>query len=175
MKLPAGLSLSSPAAPLSSPDSLAKPGLLEGLIEQVRASPSVPVAPDPAREELSVEEVLARLRAGDRGGSGQGQLLDYSFDVGARLRVIVLDLVRREGGSGGLVHPGQAARLEAALASAGERWVIVASHQPLASSQGGERLLAVLDGVAAGDCGPLRPYPPQSDHAATRAMPAATG
>ena len=145
LKLPAGVSLSSPATPLSSPDSLAKPGLLEGLIEQVRASPSVPVAPDPAREELSVEEVLARLRARGRGGAGQ--LLDYSFDVGARLRVIVLDLVRREGGSGGLVHPGQAAALEAALASAGERWVIVASHQPLASSQGGELLLAVLDGA----------------------------
>jgi len=144
LKLPAGVSPSSPAAPLSSPDSLAKPVLLEGLIEQVRAAASVPVAPDPARAELSVEEALARLRGGGRGGSGQ--LLDYSFDVGARLRVIVLDLVRREGGSGGLVHPEQATRLEAALSSAGDRWVIVVSHQPLASSQGGERLLAQLDG-----------------------------
>ena len=145
LKLPPGLSLSSAAAPLSSPDSLAKPGLLEGVIEQARVAASVPVAADPAREELSVAEVLARLRAAGRGGSGQ--LLDYSFDVGARLRVIVLDLVRREGGSGGLVHPGQAAALEATLSSAGDRWVIVTSHQPLTSSQGGERLLALLDGA----------------------------
>ncbi len=143
LKLPAGLSLSSPAASLSSPDSLGNPGLLEGLIEQVRAAASVPVAPDAAREELAVDEVLAGLRASSLGGSGQ--LLDYSFDVGARLRVIVLDLVRREGASGGLVHPKQATRLEAALSSAGDRWVILASHQPLASSQGGERVLALLD------------------------------
>ncbi len=144
LQLPRGLALSA-AAPVSSPDSLAKPSLLEGLIEQLQAAASVPVAADPAREELGVAEVLARLRAGGRGGSGA--LLDYSFDVGARLRVIVLDLVRREGGSGGLVHPEQAAALEAALSSAGDRWVIVASHQPLTSSAGGERLLALLDGA----------------------------
>jgi 3',5'-cyclic AMP phosphodiesterase CpdA len=145
LKLPAGLSLSSTATQLSSPDSLARPGLLEGLIEQVSAAPSVVVAADAARQELGVADVLARLRAGTREGSGQ--LLDYSFDVGPRLRVIVLDLVRREGGSGGLVHPAQAAELEAALSAAGDRWVIVASHQPLTSSQGGERLLALLDGA----------------------------
>jgi hypothetical protein len=145
LRLPAGLSLSSTTTSLSSPDSLARPALLEGLIEQVSTARSVGVAADPAREELVIADVLARLRAEGRGGSGQ--LLDYSFDVGPRLRVIVLDLVRREGGSGGLVHPGQAAELEAALSAAGDRWVLVASHQPLASSQGGERLLALLDGA----------------------------
>jgi 3',5'-cyclic AMP phosphodiesterase CpdA len=143
LKLPRGLSLTSGAAPLASPDALAKPALLEALIEHVRAAPSVPVAPDAAREELSVAEVLGSLRAGGRGGSGP--LLDYSFDVGARLRVIVLDLVRREGGSGGLARPEQAAGLQRALSSAGDRWVIVTSHQPLTSSAGGERLLALLD------------------------------
>jgi 3',5'-cyclic AMP phosphodiesterase CpdA len=155
LKLPAGLSLSSSTtAPLSSPDSLAKPELLEGLIEQLRGAASVQVAADPAREQLSVAEVLARLRAGGAGGSAPQ--LDYSFDVGTRLRVIVLDLVRREGGSGGVVHPGQAAWLEAELTSAGDRWAIVVSHQPLTSSAGGERLLALLDGaprVIAAICG----------------------
>jgi 3',5'-cyclic AMP phosphodiesterase CpdA len=144
LTLPAGLSLSATAS-LSSPDSLAKPELLEGLIEQVRAAPSVAVAADPARAELDVAEVLAGI--GVSGGGASRRLLDYSFDVGPRLRVIVLDLVRREGGSGGLVHDGQAATLAAALSEAGDRWVIVVSHQPLTSSQGGERLLALLDGA----------------------------
>ncbi len=143
LRLPAGVSLSSSAAPVSSPDSLARPELLEGLIEQVGAAASVRVAADPARVELDVSAVLRRLRGDGRGGSGP--LLDYSFDVRDRLRVIVLDLVRREGGSGGLVHPGQTARVAAALASAGDRWVVVVTHQPLASSQGGERVLALLD------------------------------
>ena len=31
------------------------------------------------------------------------------------------------------------------LASAGSRWIIVISHQPLTSSEGGEQLLALLD------------------------------
>ena len=145
LTLPGGLSLSPAGAAADSPDSLPRPELLVGLIEQVAQAPSVPVAADPARQELGVAEVLTRLRAGGQGGSGP--LLDYSFDVGRRLRVIVLDLVRREGGSGGLVHPAQPGFLQAALSGAGDRWVIVVSHQPLASSQGGERLLALLDGA----------------------------
>jgi hypothetical protein len=60
--------------------------------------------------------------------------------------VIVLDLVRRDGGSGGLVSPGQATWLAQQLGSAGERWVLVVSHQPLASSAGGEELLTLMDG-----------------------------
>jgi len=143
LRLPRGLSLSPAGAPSSPPDSLAAPELLDRLIEQLRGAPSVPVAEDPARVQLSVDRVLAALRAAGHGGSGP--LLDYGFDVGERVRVIVLDLVRREGGSGGLVHEGQRARLEAELAAAGTRWVIVFSHQPLASSAGGETLLSVLD------------------------------
>ncbi|MBV8952938.1 MAG: metallophosphoesterase, partial [Solirubrobacterales bacterium] len=45
----------------------------------------------------------------------------------------------------GLVAPAQAGWLRSQLAAAGERWVIVATHQPLTSSVGGEELLAVLD------------------------------
>src|SRR5271155_2311562 len=145
LKLPAGLSVTPFAAQVSSPDSLTKPTLLEGLIDQLTVAPSVTVAADPDRVELSGEDGLAALRRDGHGG--QGALVDYSFDVGERVRVIVLDLVRREGGSGGLVHPGQPARLEAELAVAGDRWVLVVSHQPLASSEGGEQLLALLDGA----------------------------
>ena len=75
-----------------------------------------------------------------------GALLDYYIDVGDRVRVIVLDLVRREGGSGGIVHPGQAAWLAEQLGAAGDRWVLVFSHQPLTSTAGAQALLELLDG-----------------------------
>jgi 3',5'-cyclic AMP phosphodiesterase CpdA len=61
------------------------------------------------------------------------------------VRVIVLDLTRRDGGSRGRVAPGQPAWLEDQLDRAGERWVLVASHQPIAGSSGGARLLDALD------------------------------
>jgi hypothetical protein len=63
----------------------------------------------------------------------------------SRLRLIVLDLARREGGSGGLVVSDQPAWLARELDAAGDRWVIVASHQPLTGSDGGGQVLAILD------------------------------
>ena len=70
------------------------------------------------------------------------------MDVGPNLRLIVLDLARRAGGSGGLVRPDQPGWLASQLdaAEAAGRWVIVVSHQPLASSDGGDALLSLLDG-----------------------------
>jgi len=94
---------------------------------------------------MSFGEVVVRLRASATPVSASAASLDYTLDVGPRLRLIVLDLVRRAGGSGGLVGPGQQAWLGAQLAAAGERWVIVVSHQPIQSSIGGEGLLAMLD------------------------------
>ena len=49
-----------------------------------------------------------------------GPLLDYSVDVGPRLRLVVLDLVRRDGGSGGLVVAGQPEWLAGQLRAAGD-------------------------------------------------------
>jgi hypothetical protein len=60
--------------------------------------------------------------------------------------LIVLDLARRAGGSGGLVRPDQPGWLAGELRRAGRRWVVVVSHQPLAGSEGGEELLALMDG-----------------------------
>jgi hypothetical protein len=74
-----------------------------------------------------------------------GETLDYSTDIGPELRLIVLDLARRGGGSGGLVGPDQPGWLTSQLVNAGDRWVIVVSHQPLAESDGGESILALLD------------------------------
>lgn len=104
----------------------------------------VRVAADPARRELSAPEVLARLR-GASGHGGTGPLLDYTFDVGPRVRGIVLDAVRRDAGSTGLIRPAQVAWLRRELARAGARWVMVFSHQPLNGSEGGDKALALLD------------------------------
>ena len=68
------------------------------------------VPADPARREMSFGEVVARRLRGRRVVAGRVPgALDYTVDVGPRLRLIVLDLVRRAGGSGGLVVPGQPA------------------------------------------------------------------
>jgi 3',5'-cyclic AMP phosphodiesterase CpdA len=144
LSLAPGSSAASTATVTSSPDGLSDPARIAALIEQLQEAPSVTVAPDPARRELAASDAIARLRAGSD-LPGAGPLLNYSFDVGTRVRVIVLDLVRRDGGSGGIVQAGQEAWLKAELARAGGRWVLVVSHQPLTSTAGAERLLGLLD------------------------------
>jgi 3',5'-cyclic AMP phosphodiesterase CpdA len=144
--LPEGLTLPASAKRLAAaaPDGLPAPGPLRQLIEQLLSAPTVRVPADPRRRELQSDEVVARLRTAAR-VSGNGELLDYSFDVGEQLRVVVLDLVRRGGGSDGQVHKAQPQWLARQLSRAGRRWILVVSHQPLASSAGGEQLLALLD------------------------------
>jgi 3',5'-cyclic AMP phosphodiesterase CpdA len=128
----------------SAPDGLGDPVAIGGLVSTLLGSAAVDVPSDPRRGELAASTVLSRLRAASRSG-GVGPLVDYSFDVGQGVRVIVLDLVRRDGGSGGVVHPGQPAWLAAELAGAGERTVVVFSHQPLDTTAAGPGLLAELD------------------------------
>jgi hypothetical protein len=147
--LPPGLSLppGARASSIASPDGPPDPGLIDTLLRRALDGPTVRVPPDPARRELSFDEVIGRLRTTIGGGAARpaGARLDYTADAGPRLLVIVLDLVRRNGGSGGLVTADQPSWLERELAGAGDRWVIVVSHQPLETSAGGDRLLAVLD------------------------------
>ena len=64
---------------------------------------------------------------------------------GPHVRLIGLDLARRDGGSGGLVAPGQTEWLASELAKARDRWVLAISHQPLSESEGGDQLLEQLD------------------------------
>jgi hypothetical protein len=129
-----------------SPDGPPLPGLVQQFLARALEGPTVRVPPDPARRQMDPAEVLTALRPGTSAS------LDYSVDVGRDLRLIVLDLARRAGGSGGLVRPDQpgwlASQLDGATAgpSAGGRYVIVVSHQPLASSEGGESILSLLDG-----------------------------
>ncbi|MBV9197117.1 MAG: metallophosphoesterase [Solirubrobacterales bacterium] len=137
-ELPPGLTLPPGIAAGLSPDGPPSPRLIDNFLAQALAGPKVRVPADPARRQMNAAEVVARL-------SGSGPTLDYFVDVGASLRLVVLDLARRAGGSGGLVRPEQPTWLAGALRAAGERWVIVASHQPLPGAEGGEALLGILD------------------------------
>jgi hypothetical protein len=166
LSLPPGVSLTTNG----SPDGPPLPGLVNGFLAQALAGPKVAVPADPARRELGAEEVVARLRRASVAAVGRGPgaiggmagigptagTLDYTVDIGHHVRVIVLDLARRAGGSGGLVRPEQPGWLASQLAAGAsarargaergaQPWIIVASHQPLESSKGGESLLALLD------------------------------
>ena len=148
-ELPPGLTLppGARAQAALSPDGPPASGLVSDFLGRALAGPTVRVPADRARRELSMSEVLERLRHAHGAGATRsgGERLDYAIDVGEGLRLIVLDLARRSGGSGGLVSPDQPAWLQRRLASAGQRWIIVISHQPVASSVGGDQLLALLD------------------------------
>ncbi|HWE09449.1 MAG TPA: hypothetical protein VG325_08840 [Solirubrobacteraceae bacterium] len=152
-ELPSGLSLPPGArrGATTSPDGPPDPGLVGPFLQAALAGPTVRVPPDPRRVEMSFGEALTRLVAAAapgtttrRDASGSPRL-DYAVDAGPGVRVIVLDLVRRGGGSGGLVEASQPAWLAAQLAAAGDRWVMVVSHQPIEGSAGSEALLALLD------------------------------
>jgi hypothetical protein len=150
LRLPAGLTLSPGGSPDGPPDSR----YVESFLQQALAGPTVRVPADATRYELSFREVMERLWAGSRAATqlglgaaaaAPGKALNHVRDVGDSLRLIVLDLVRRGGGSGGLVSAAQPDWLAQQLNSAGQRWVIVVSHQPLAGAAGGERLMGLLD------------------------------
>ncbi len=152
-ELPPGLSLppGARANGAASPDGPPQPGLVDPFLRAALAGPTVRVPPDPARAEMTFGAALSRLTAAAAPGAhvrvdaSGGPRLDYVVDAGPRVRLIVLDLVRRGGGSGGLVDPSQAGWLASQLESAAGRWVIVVTHQPLDGAVGGEALLAVLD------------------------------
>jgi hypothetical protein len=127
-----------------SPDGPPSPGLVERFLAQALSGPKVRVPRDPARRELDAEEAVRGLAIASR-APATGALLDYHADIGPHVRTLVLDLARRDGGSGGLVHPSQPDWLAGELAAAGERWILVISHQPLTSSQGAGQILALLD------------------------------
>ena len=138
--LPGRLDIPHVEATAATPDGFEEPQAIGALIDELLTMPSVTVPADRTRRELDALEVPFALRA-----AHDGPFLDYHVDLGAHVRLIVLDLVRRGGGSDGLVHPGQREWLAGELAGAAERWVIVVSHQPLTSTAGGEALLALLD------------------------------
>jgi hypothetical protein len=119
------------------------PQLVDRVLSGGLPGRTVPIVPDRSRRELSPGEAIAGLRAAS-GHGGSGRWMDDAFDVDA-VRVIALDTVRRDAGSSGVLAPEQVAWLRAQLAAAGSRRVIVVSHQPLTSVDGGEAALQALD------------------------------
>lgn len=116
---------------------------LDRLLARGLPGDSIAVSPDAARRQLAPAELLSRLRAAS-GIRGRGSLLDYSFELGADVRGIALDTVRREGGVGGTIRPEQVRWLRRAVAEAGDRWIVVFSHDPL-TRPGMGPALAILD------------------------------
>jgi 3',5'-cyclic AMP phosphodiesterase CpdA len=102
------------------------------------------VAPDPRRAQMTPDAATAGLRALAHLPRSP-QRMDQAFDLGPRVRVLALDTVSRTFGAGGTVGAAQVAWLARELRRAGDRWVIVASHQPLQSARGGQAVLDLLD------------------------------
>ncbi len=109
------------------------------------------VPADPARRFLREDELIGELTGRReappalRAAAGRATL-DYAVDLGDEARALVLDTVDRAGGSRGLLRPAQLAWLRAELARAGDRALLVFSHNPLDNTEGGE---AALDALAA--------------------------
>jgi metallophosphoesterase (TIGR03767 family) len=122
-----------------------KLGAIRKLLARGIPGSTMRVSADPARRELSAAEVVRTLRQASGTPATGGRLLDYAFDLGASVRGIVLDTIRRGGGASGLLRPAQITWLRRELGRAGSRWVIVFSHTPLTSTAGGGRALALLD------------------------------
>lgn len=102
---------------------------------------AITVTPDPDRTQLDAADVVAQMRR----GTGTQDRLDYAADAGDHLHLIVCDLVRRDAGSGGLVTTATLAALQRELAAAGNRYILVAVHQPLEQTTGGDAIFDLLD------------------------------
>lgn len=115
------------------------PGVLPGETERI--------APDPRRRFLTADEVRASYRAASSPlpAADRGEGLDAIQDLGSRVRLVTLDFVQQGEARGGLVTPEDVAFLQRALRTAGDRWVLVASHDPIDKAEGGAQLLALLD------------------------------
>jgi 3',5'-cyclic AMP phosphodiesterase CpdA len=136
-ELPSDFSLPPDAASFARQEVAAL--LAHGLPGRTAYTPS-----DPARRLMPADEVVSRLRAASRVG-GSGPLLRYSFDIGPSVRGIVLDTINRLQGSAGVLSPDQVTWLGRQLRAAGNRYVVVFTHQPLTSYPAGASALSLLD------------------------------
>jgi 3',5'-cyclic AMP phosphodiesterase CpdA len=101
------------------------------------------VPADGGRRHLAPAKLVERLADAAGVRPAAPDRLDYTFDLAADVRGVVLDTASRTGGSRGVVTPEQVAWLREQID--GDRWVVVFAHNPLESSDGGEAALAALD------------------------------
>ncbi|MCW3065558.1 MAG: hypothetical protein JWN32_2730, partial [Solirubrobacterales bacterium] len=132
-------------APRGMPIPRSEAALTPNVAAELLARADVRVPADRRRRELTAAETIARLERASGHGAAPGGYLDYAFDLGPHVRAVVLDVIRRDQGSGGIVRPAQLAFLRAALAGAGGRWVVVFTHAQLERVQNGAAALALLD------------------------------
>jgi hypothetical protein len=91
------------------------------------------------------------------------------------VRAIVLDTVNRAAAPAARSPTQQVAWLRAELARAGRRWIVVVSHNPLASSDGGTAALAALDEAPRVGRRDRRQHPSATRSSRTSPRAAATG
>ncbi|WP_026911105.1 metallophosphoesterase family protein [Patulibacter minatonensis] len=116
-------------------NALLSAGRLPGTTAAVRA--------DPTRRLLSGPEVVGQLAKAGLASDRDGRA-DTVRDLGTGVRVILLDDVPRGGDDEGPVDPAQQAFLDRALTTAGDRWVLVAFHDPLDRTPNGRAFRARL-------------------------------
>jgi hypothetical protein len=120
------------------------PAAVTAALERGVPGRTVTVTPDDGRRLLTADEAVRRLAAaGARGTAVRAGRLDYAVDVGPCVRAILLDTVRRDGTSQGELEPAQLAWLRDQLAAAGDRWVVVFTHNPLDATS--SEALDILD------------------------------
>ncbi len=125
------------------------PAHVDALLRGGLPGRAISVAADPNRTHLDAADVVARLRDAATAPLSPGPepaRLDHHAHIGEQVELITLDLARRDAGSGGLVTASTTAFLAAALQAAGDRWIVVACHQPLESASGAAAAFALLDG-----------------------------
>ena len=123
-----------------------------------RLVPTLDPRIEPPRGEVDAQQAVAGLLADqyaldttdvpadaqrqlNRPGEAERRLNQRnSADVGPDVRAIMVDTVNRDGTSRALIAPAQLAQLQQQLDAAGNRWVVVFSHNPLT-----EEALRLLD------------------------------
>ncbi len=121
------------------------PAAVAALLQGGLPGDTTQVPADPSRHVMSPEEAARRLRDASGGRAAlTGGRLDYAFDIGPRVRGIVLDTLSRTGGAAGKLEPAQVEWLRAELARAGGRHVLVFSHNPLDGTENGDEALSAM-------------------------------
>jgi hypothetical protein len=123
-----------------------------------RLVPSLDPRIEPPRGEVDAQQAVAGLLADryaldttdvpadaqrrlNRPGEAERRLSQRnSADIGPDVRAIMVDTVNRDGTSRASITPAQLAQLQQQLSAAGNRWVVVFSHNPLT-----EEALRLLD------------------------------